>query len=147
MESVKNYIMSLAGFSFISSLCSVLLPDIPAKKTVKFVCGIILALLILAPLPGIDVDFSDIFEDSEAYNLYSNKEKMDGLTRNIITDKVCEVVEKTFKDNGADKVMTEVVFDSEGNILAVNIDAYDEKAAKKAAEILGISYEIMHMTE
>lgn len=147
MEGVKSYILSLTGFSFISSLACALLPDISARKTVKFICGIILSVLILAPLPGVEADFTNIFSDYESYNLYSNNSEMEGLSRNVITDKVSEVVEKAFESRGLKDVMTEVVFDGEGNILSVNIDAYNEEAAKEAASILGLPYEIMHMTE
>lgn len=147
MEAIKSYILSLAGFSFISSLVCALLPEIPAKKTVKFICGIILAVIILLPLPGAQPEFSDIFTDYESYNLNSNNAKMDDLNRNVIVDKVSEIVEKVFEDYGIKDVMTEVVFDSEGNILAVNINAYNEKAAKEAASTLGLPYNIMHMTE
>lgn len=147
MEAVKNYVLSLTGFSFISSLACALLPDIPARKTVKFICGIILCVLILAPLPGLNPDFSDIFSEYESYNFYSGNSEMEGLGRNVITDKVSEIVGKAFENKGINDVMAEVVFDSEGNILSVNIDAYNEEAAKEAASALGLPYEIMHMTE
>ena len=145
MEAIKSYILSLTGFSFISSLVCALLPEIPAKKTVKFICGIILAVIILLPLPGLQPEFSDIFTDYESYNL--NSSEMDNLNRNVIVDKVSEIVEKVFMRYGIKGVMTEVVFDSEGNILAVNINTYNEEAAKEAASTLGLPYEIIHMTE
>ena len=147
METVKSYILSLTGFSFISSLVCALLPEIPAKRTVRFVCGIILAVIILLPLPGFEPEFSDIFTEYESYNLNSNNDEMAGLGRNVIVDKVSEIVGETFNRHGHKEVLTEVVFDSEGNILAVNINAYNEEAAKEAALTLGLPYEIMHMTE
>ena len=147
METVKSYILSLAGVSFISSLVCALMPEIPAKKTVKFICGIILAVIIILPLPGFQPEFSDIFTDYESYNLNSNNDKMDDLSRNVIVDKVSEIVEKAFEGYGIKNVMTEVVFDGDGNILAVNINAYNENAAKEAASALGVPHEILHMTE
>ena len=145
MEAIRIYILSLAGVSFISSLVCALLPEIPAKKTVKFICGIILAVTILLPLPGFEPEFSGIFTDYESYNLNSNE--MNNLNRNIIVDKVSEIVEKVFMSYGIKDVMTEVVFDSEGSILAVRIDKYNEGAARQAASTLGLPYELIHMTE
>lgn len=146
MEAIKNYILSLTGFSFISSLACSLLPEVPAKRTVKFICGIILSLLILSPLKNFELDFSDIFTETETYNLYSS-DKVNDLTLSILSDKVSEVVGKSFKEYGISEVETEVIFDGEGNILSVNINAVHQQAAKDAAAALGIPYEIMHMTE
>ena len=58
----------------VESFKNILPKDFLYTDTLAIIFAIILALLILVPLPGIDADFSDIFEDSEAYNLYSNKE-------------------------------------------------------------------------
>ena len=146
METVKNYILSLVGFSFISSLACAILPEMPAKRTVKFICGIILSLLILTPLKGCEPEFADIFPEEESYNLYSS-EKVNALKREVISDKVSEIVGKTFERYGMGGATAEVVFDSEGNIIAVNIDALQEQAAKDAAAALGIPYEIMHQAE
>lgn len=146
METVKNYILSLVGFSFISSLTCAILPEMPAKKTVKFICGIILSLLVLSPLKGCEPEFTDIFPETESYNLYSS-EKVNVLKREVITDKVSEIVGKAFETYGISGVTAEVIFDDDGNITAVNIDAMHEQAAKDAATTLGIPYEILYMTE
>lgn len=146
MEVIKNYILSLVGFSFISSLACAILPEIPAKKTVKFICGIILSLLILSPIKGCEPEFGDIFTQDGTYNLYSS-DKVDELTREMISDKVSEIVGKAFEIYGISGVGVEVMFDEDGNITAVNIDSVHEQAAKDAAEALGIPYELMHMSE
>lgn len=148
MEAVKTYILSLTGFSFISSLACALLPDIPARKTVKFVCGIILSLLILSPLKSSKFEYSDIFPQTESYNLYSSdSSSIDELTQRVLADKVSEVVEECFSGYGISDVHTEVIFDGDGNILSVNINKFSEQAAKDAAAALGLPYEIIHMTE
>lgn len=148
MESIKTYILSLTGFSFISSLACALLPQMPAKRTVKFICGIILSVLIISPLSHFEADFSDIFSGEQSYNLYSDSMgKMQDLNLGVISDKVSEIVGKTFESKGIYGVQTEVIFDSEGNILSVNINAYNEDAAKEAAAALGLPYEIIRMTE
>lgn len=146
METVKSYILSLVGFSFISSLACAILPEMPAKRTVKFICGIILSLLIVSPLKSCEPEFTDIFPEEESYNLYSS-EKVNALKREVISDKVSEIVGKAFEVYKIGGVTAEVVFDSEGNITAVNIDAVHEQAARDAAATLGIPYEIIHQAE
>ncbi len=145
MEAIKNYILSLAGFSFISSLVCALLPKIPAKRTVKFICGVILSLLIISPLTGMKPQFGDIFPETGSYNLYST-DKVNEITQSVISDKVSEVVGSTYEKYGISGAKAEVIFDGEGNILKVNINAVHEQAAKEAAAALGIPYEIIHQT-
>ncbi len=144
MEAVKNYILSLVGFSFIFSLACAVLPEMPTKKTVRFICGIILSLLILSPLKGFEPQFTDIFPEQESYNFYST-DKVKELTREIISDKVSETVVQAFEKRGISGVMAEVIFDGDGNISAVNINAVNEQAANEAARLLGIPFEIIHM--
>ena len=146
MELIKNYIISLVGFSFISSLVCSILPQIPAKRTVKFICGIILSILILSPLKSCEPDFTDIFPENESYNLY-DRDKVYRLTQSLLSDKVSEVVEKSFESHGIHGVKAEVVFDGDGNISAVNINAVHQQAAQDAAVALGIPFEIIHQTE
>lgn len=146
MEAIKNYVLSLVGFSFISSLTCAILPEMPAKRTVKFICGIILSLLILTPLKSCKPDFTDIFPQTESYNLYSS-DKVNVIKREVISDKVSEIIGKAFEVYGITGVTAEVIFDSEENITAVNINAVHEQAAKDAAGVLGIPYEILYMTE
>ena len=147
MDAIKSYIFSLTGFSFISSLALSLLPDIPAKRTVKFICGIILSLLILSPIKNMNVDFSDIFETPPSYNSYNDNTEITEYTRKVISDKVKETVEICFEKYEIWDAKSEVIFDDSGNILLVKIDTYNEKAARDAADILGIPYEIIKMTE
>ena len=147
MEGIKSYILSLAGFSFISSLIFSLLPEMPAKRTVKFICGIILSVLILSPAINLNPDFSDIFEEAESYNLNDDITKMQNFNQTVLADKVSEIVEKRFKECGVENVLTTVDFDAEGNIISVKINAYNQQAAKAAAAELGLPYEIMIMTE
>ena len=147
MEGIKSYILSLAGFSFISSLIFSLLPEMPAKRTVKFICGIILSVLILSPAINLNPDFSDIFEEAESYNLNDDITKMQNFNQTVLADKVSEIVEKRFKECGVENVLTTVDFDAEGNIISVKINAYNQQAAKTAAAELGLPYEIMIMTE
>ncbi|MFA7636450.1 MAG: stage III sporulation protein AF [Monoglobales bacterium] len=145
MQIIKDYILSLVGFGFVSSLACAVLPDVSAKKTVKFICGIIMSLLILTPLLKTQLDFSDILPMPQSYNVYS-VDKVKELTQSVIADKVSETVESYFKVNGITDVKTEVVFDSDGNIKSINIDAVNEQAARDAAAALGVPYEIIHMT-
>lgn len=147
MESVKNYILSLTGFSFISSLACALLPEIPAKRTVKFVCGVVLCLLILAPVKNMKLEFSDIFEETETYNLDIKGNSADELTKSVLADKVSEVVGNCFEKYGFAGAQAEMIFDGEGNILSVNINKVCVQAAEEAAEALGLPVEIIHMTE
>ena len=118
----------------------------PLKRTVKFICGIILSLLILSPLKGCEPELTDIFQEAESYNLYSS-DKVNMLKREVISDKVSEIVGKAFERYGISGVTAEVIFDGEGNITAVNIDAVHEQAAIDVAEVLGIPFEILYMTE
>lgn len=148
MEAIKTYIFSLTGFSFISSLVCSLLPDIPAKRTVKFVCGIILSLLIISPLKNINPDFTDIITLPESYNLYSSDMgSINKVTREAISDKVSEVVTNCFNRHNIVDVQTEVVFDEECNILSIKINKYSQQAAKESSDLLGIPFEIIDMTE
>lgn len=147
MEEIKNYILSLTGFSFISSLIYSLLPEISAKKTVKFICGVILSIILLSPLKGCEPDFSDIFSEYEAYNLSDNSFSQDELSQKIIGDKVSKVVDSIFKSYGIADACAEVIFDGELNILSVNINRVNESAAREVAEKLKLPYEIIHMTE
>lgn len=146
MEEIKNYILSLTGISFISSLVCTLLPDIPTKKTVKFICGIILAVTILSPLPGYEPDFTGIFSETESYK-YNDNKQMEGLNRKVILDKVSETIDKVFGKYGNENIMTEVVFGANGEILAVNINTYNEVAARETAALLGLPVEMIRMTE
>ena len=147
MEEIKNYILALAGFSFISSLIYSILPEISAKKTVKFICGVVLSIILLSPLKGCQPDFSDIFSEYEAYNLSDNSFPQDKLSQQIIADKVSEVVDSIFASYGIVDACAEVIFDEELNILSVNINKVNESAAREVAENLGLPYEIIHMTE
>lgn len=145
MEIIKNYILSLVGFGFISSLTCALLPDVSAKRTVKFICGLIMSLLILTPLLNMRFEFSDILPNPESYNVYS-VDRVKELKQSVIADKVSETVEKSFSAYGINGVKSEVVFDSDGNLLTIKINAVNEQAARDAAVALGVPYEIMHMT-
>lgn len=147
MEAIKNYILTLSGFSFISSVICAFLPEIPAKKTVKFVCGIVLCVLITSPLKNLSTEISDIFSETESYNLYNGGKNVQTLTESVLSDKVSEVVGACFVEYGITDAETEVVFNENAAISAVNINKICEPAAKKAAQILGIPYELMHMTE
>lgn len=148
MDAVRNYILTLTGFSFISSLVCSVIPDISAKKTVKFVCGIILCILMLAPIKNTEIDFSDIFDKTETYNLYSeNYTSALDLRNEIITDRVAETISETFGKYGVWDIAVEVVFDSEGNISEISIDKYDSAAINEIAQVLGIPAEIIHITE
>lgn len=147
MEEIKNYILSLAGFSFISSLIYSLLPEISAKKTVKFICGVVLSIILLSPIKGCQHDFSDIFSEYESYNFNDSSFSQEELSQKIISDKVSEVVAHTFASYGITDVYAEVVFDGDLNITAVNINAESIPAAREVAEKLGLPYEIIHMTE
>ena len=147
MEEIKSYILSLAGFSFISSLIYSLLPEISAKKTVKFICGVILSIILLSPLKGCDPDFSDIFPVDESYNLNDSTALQDELSQKIIADKVSEIVDDTFSAYGIVGTHAEVIFDGEFNIVSVNINKKNEAAAGEVAEKLSLPYEIIHMTE
>ncbi|MBR5586629.1 MAG: hypothetical protein IKW02_01570 [Clostridia bacterium] len=147
MEAIKNYIMTLCGFSFISSLVAALLPEMPAKKTVKFVCGVVLCILIILPIKNISPAFSDIFAETQTYNLYNSNNSVRGFTEKVISDKVSEVVGKCFTEYGITDASAEVMFDEEGNLSGVNISKMCEPAAEKAAAVLGLPRELMHMTE
>ena len=147
MEDIKNYILSIAGFSFIASLISSLLPEISAKKTVKFICGVVLSIIILSPLKGCEPDFSNIFSEYESYNLNDNSFLQEELKQKIISDKVSEVVRNTFLSYGISEACAEVVFDGELNIVSVNNNAANDSAAREVAGKLGLPYEIIQMTE
>lgn len=147
MNEIKNYVLSIAGFSFVSSLIYSLLPEFSAKKTVKFVGGVVLSIILLSPLRGCEPDFSDIFPADESYTLNDSTVLQDELSQKIITDKVSEIVDSTFSSYGTVGARAEVVFDGEFNILSVNINKVNESAARDVAEKLSLPYEIIHMTE
>lgn len=147
MEDIKNYILSIAGFSFIASLISSLLPEISSKRTVRFICGVVLSILLLSPLKGCEPDFSNIFSEYESYNLNDNSFLQEELKQKIISDKVSEVVRNTFLSYGISEACAEVVFDGELNIVSVNINAANDSAAREVAGKLGLPYEIIQMTE
>ena len=138
MEGIKSYILSLTGFSFISSLVFSLLPEMPAKRTVKFICGIILSVLILSPVINFNPDFSGIFEEAESYNLNDDITKIQDFNQTVLADKVSEIVGKCFGEYGVENVLTTVDFDAEGNIISVKINAHNQQAAKEAAAQLGL---------
>ncbi len=144
METIKNYILGLAAFSFIASLIHSFLPETPTKRTVRFVCGIVMAILILSPLIKGDFLTEDIFPETTSYNLYnSDTSSLNELTRKVISDKVSEIVEKAFLGN----VSSEVVFDSDGNILSINISKWEDAAVLSAANSLGVPPEIFTVVE
>ena len=147
MEAVRNYILMLCGFSFVSSVVCALLPEMPSKKTVKFVCGVILSILIISPMKNFNFRVSDIIAQAESYNLYNNGNEVQKFNQKVLADKVSEIVGRCFARENISDVTVEVVFDDDGAIAAVNIDKKNEFAAKNAAEILGLPYELMHMTE
>ncbi len=148
METIKNYILGLAAFSFIASLIHSFLSETPTKRTVRFVCGIVMAILILSPIIKGDFSLEGIFPENTSYNLYNNDtSSLNELSSKVISDKVSEIVEKAFGLHGIENVSSEVIFDDSGNILSINISKWDDTAVFAAANSLGVPPEIFTYME
>ncbi len=55
---MKNYLFSVAAVSLLGALLAVLIPEGGARRTVRFGCGILTALVTLSPL--VELDYDDI---------------------------------------------------------------------------------------
>ena len=108
---LKNWIISLLLVGVASTLVQVLVNGGKSETTVKKCTGIILSLLIIAPLPVIlnrSMDFSKaldyVYKSGDAYGEYS---------KNYIFDILADKIKSNLTESGITDV--EVVIDGEGD--------------------------------
>lgn len=148
MEGIKLWIKSLTGFIFICAVIEALVPEAPAKKTLRMLLGVIMSILIISPLAGISLEGEGIFDGVEEYiNYEDTAREMQELTDMQSRRLYEQSVGRTVKSIVGEDVRSEVILTEECEIEKIII--HKNVPGKKAdlAAALGVLPSKIQMTE
>ncbi len=132
-----SYILTLTAFIFVTAATLGLLPENSLKKTVKLVCGGILACLIISPLAKwSNIDLSR-FADITEYNAYT--ETIDRLKQTQL-----EQTENALQESLREKYGENIRLHIENGIFYVTSDIATKSDISR---FLGVDENIIQMTE
>jgi len=92
LESLRSWIIGIAGAAVIASICMTVTPDGKVKKVVALVCGLVIMLMLVNPLIGFDYgifsNYTQFRDQAEAFSadITDFNEKLTGL----IIEEACQ---------------------------------------------------------
>ncbi len=148
MDAIKLWLKSLTGFIFICAAFDALIPDVPMKRTVKMLLGVIMSILIITPFVGGMPENVDIFTGSDEYINYSDTiSEMENLTKQQSKNLYISSVESVIKNIAGEDTHMEVILTGEYEIEKIIIHKNVPALKAEIAAALGLLPGKIQMTE
>ncbi len=153
MTYIRNYVVLMVGCIFLSTLVQTALPDSPLKKTLRFVLGLILGVIIITPFArfgGSTEPFSFAAVPTAPPLSTQQKQQMESLVQQQTQTLFQQTLEQTIlrtivEHGGAETTGIHVDCSNDGTIHSITVVSHDRTLPTLISQTFDIPLQKIHL--